>query len=67
MNRIKFIGGIYLILSLFGIFGYGMLLWKFSETVLRITAFLSVVAILGLLGWVGIIMLTTPDFGKKDE
>ncbi|MCK9603772.1 MAG: hypothetical protein M0R66_05370 [Candidatus Omnitrophica bacterium] len=61
MNRIKVVGMLYLILSICGILLYGMLLLRFTLPVLMITAFIATALCLGMLGWVGFIMLKTPQ------
>lgn len=61
MNKIKITGMLYLILSIVGIIFYGVLLLNFTLPVLMFTAFVIVAAFLGMLGWVGFIMLKTPQ------
>jgi predicted DNA-binding transcriptional regulator len=56
------IGGTILIASIFGIVIYGGLLyepWSWEWT-LRLTAFLAVALLLGILAWIGYTMATTP-------
>jgi predicted DNA-binding transcriptional regulator len=56
------IGGTILIVSILGIVVYGALLylpWAWVWT-LRITAFLAVALLLGILAWIGYTMATTP-------
>jgi predicted DNA-binding transcriptional regulator len=56
------IGGTILIASILGIIIYGALLyfpWSWEWT-LRITAFLAVLLLLGILAWIGYTMATTP-------
>ena len=65
MNKIKTVGITYLIISITGIDAYALLLLNFTDIVIKISLFLFVTALLGLLGWVGFIMLTTPDTERK--
>jgi hypothetical protein len=65
MNKIKTVGITYLIISITGIAAYALLLLNFTDIVIKISLFLFVTALLGLLGWVGFIMLTTPDTERK--
>ena len=56
------IGGTILVASILGIIIYGALLyfpWSWEWT-LRITAFLAVLLLLGILAWIGYTMATTP-------
>jgi predicted lipid-binding transport protein (Tim44 family) len=46
--------------SLIGIILYGLLLYYWSLIVLEITAFLGILILLGILGWIGYTMATTP-------
>ena len=46
--------------SIIGIIVYGLLLWYFWEATLRVTAFLGVALLLGILAWIGYTMATTP-------
>lgn len=39
---------------------YGVLLYFFAIAILEVTAFLGVVVLLGILGWIGWTMATTP-------
>ena len=62
MANDRAIGGTILIASILGIIIYGALLympWSWEWT-LRITAFLAVVLLLGILAWIGYTMATTP-------
>lgn len=61
MNKIRIIGGLYLILSIIGIFLYVILLLKFPLPTLIFTVFILVVFIFGIIGWVGFVMLKTPN------
>lgn len=65
MNKIKTVGIIYLIISITGIAAYALLLINFTDLVIKISLFLFVTGLLGLLGWVGFIMITTPDTERK--
>ena len=62
MANDRAIGGTILIASILGIIIYGALLyfpWSWEWT-LRITAFLAVLLLLGILAWIGYTMATTP-------
>ena len=62
MANDRAIGGTILAVSILGIVIYGALLympWSWEWT-LRITAFLAVVLLLGILAWIGYTMATTP-------
>jgi hypothetical protein len=67
MSRIKIIGMVYLVLSLVGIVLYGALIAKFPIPVLKISAFFIVAGFLGVLAWVGFVMLKTPQMKSKNE
>jgi predicted DNA-binding transcriptional regulator len=62
MANDRAIGGTILIASSVGIVIYGALLylpWSWEWT-LRVTAFLAVLLLLGILAWIGYTMATTP-------
>ncbi|MDV3244190.1 MAG: hypothetical protein LYZ66_03295 [Nitrososphaerales archaeon] len=62
MANDRAIGGTILAVSILGIVVYGALLslpWAWEWT-LRITAFLAVALLLGILAWIGYTMATTP-------
>jgi len=54
------VGGAILIGSIIGIVIYGVLLVYAWEVTLRVTAFLAVALLLGILAWIGYTMATTP-------
>lgn len=60
MARDKTVGIILLIGSILGILLYGWLLWYYPTLILQITAFVAVASLLGILGWIGYTMATTP-------
>jgi predicted DNA-binding transcriptional regulator len=60
MANDRALGGAILLGSVAGIIIYGVLLYYFATLVLEITAFLGVVVLLGILGWIGWTMATTP-------
>ena len=60
MANDRSLGGIILLGSVLGIIVYGVLLYFFAIAILEITAFLGVVVLLGILGWIGWTMATTP-------
>ena len=60
MANDRALGGAILVGSIVGIIVYGVLLYYFATVILEITAFLGVVVLLGILGWIGWTMATTP-------
>jgi predicted DNA-binding transcriptional regulator len=64
LARDRAIGGALVAGAAIGIIIYGLLMFAFGATVARytleITAFIGVVAILAILGWIGYVMATTP-------
>lgn len=60
MANDRALGGAILVGSILGIIVYGILLYYYSTLILEITAFLGVVVLLGILGWIGWTMATTP-------
>jgi predicted DNA-binding transcriptional regulator len=60
MANDRALGGAILFGSIAGIIVYGILLWYWATIILEITAFLGVVVLLGILGWIGWTMATTP-------
>ena len=60
MDKDKLIGVLLVIGGIAGIVIYGLLLWNYTMTVLAITAFVAVAAILGIVAWIGWTMATTP-------
>ena len=60
MANDRALGGAILVGSILGIIVYGVLLWYSAIAVLMVTAFLGVVVLLGILGWIGWTMATTP-------
>jgi predicted DNA-binding transcriptional regulator len=60
MANDRALGGAILVGSLLGIIIYGILLWFWAIIILEITAFLGVIVLLGILGWIGWTMATTP-------
>ena len=56
----KKVGGAILAGSMLGIILYGLLIYYWPLVVLQITAFAAVVALLGILAWIGWTMATTP-------
>jgi predicted DNA-binding transcriptional regulator len=60
MANDRALGGAILLGSIAGIIIYGILLWYWATIILEITAFLGVVVLLGILGWIGWTMATTP-------
>ena len=62
MNRNQAIGALILAASVIGIVIYGWVLFFTEWTILllQITGFVAVVAILGILAWIGYTLATTP-------
>jgi predicted DNA-binding transcriptional regulator len=60
MANDRALGGAILFGSIAGIIVYGILLYLWATIILEITAFLGVVVLLGILGWIGWTMATTP-------
>lgn len=60
MANDKAVGGSILILSILGIVVYGLLMVYRPILTLRVTAFLAVAVLLGILAWIGYTMATTP-------
>ncbi len=66
LDKDKAVGILLLIAGIVGIIIYGLLLWNpwtgtaYTMTVLAITAFVGVAAILGIVAWIGWTMATTP-------
>ncbi|MDG6967788.1 MAG: transcriptional regulator [Nitrososphaerota archaeon] len=60
MANDRALGGGILLGSILGIIIYGVLLYFYPTLILEITAFLAVVVLLGILGWIGWTMATTP-------
>lgn len=60
MANDRALGGAILGGSIAGIIVYGVLLYFWATIILEITAFLGVVVLLGILGWIGWTMATTP-------
>ncbi|MDA4135995.1 MAG: transcriptional regulator [Thaumarchaeota archaeon] len=60
MANDRTLGGAILAGSIIGIIVYGVLLYLRPLLVLEVTAFLAVVVLLGILGWIGWTMATTP-------
>lgn len=68
LNKDQAIGAIILIASITGIVIYGWLLFFINALlVLQISAFIVVVAILGILAWIGWTMATTPPPAPIEE
>jgi len=64
MAKDRAIGAVLVIAAIVGVLVYGSLMFLFgghvSMIVLEITAFVAVLAILVILGWIGYVMATTP-------
>ena len=75
MANDRIIGGAIFGGSIIGIIVYGLLLVYWADIVLKISAFLAVLLIMGILAWIGYTMATTPppepiteipDVGKQE-
>ena len=64
MARDRTTGALLLVGAILGVLIYGSLMFVVSKSialfVLKLTAFVAVAAILGVLGWIGYVMATTP-------
>jgi predicted DNA-binding transcriptional regulator len=61
MSKDQMIGVILLLGSILGIILYGWLLFFFApQLMLQITAFVVIAGILGIVGWIGYTLATTP-------
>jgi len=60
MANDRAIGSAILVGSVLGIIVYGLLLYYWPLTILEITAFVALAAVLAILGWIGYTMATTP-------
>ena len=60
MANDRAIGGAILGGSVVGVIVYGLLVYYWPLLVLQITAFVAVFILLGILGWIGYTMATTP-------
>jgi predicted DNA-binding transcriptional regulator len=68
LNKDQAIGALMLIVSIAGIIIYGWLLFFINALfVLQVSAFIAVVAILGILAWIGYTMATTPPPAPIEE
>ncbi len=65
MGKDQIIGALLLTLSIAVILAYGYLIFLYEESIaillLKITGFLAVLAIFGVLGWIGYSLATTPS------
>ena len=62
MNKDQLIGGALLVTSIIVIIIYGWLVFftQWWEFVLKLTGFIAIVAVFGILGWIGYTLATTP-------
>lgn len=60
MANDRAMGGLIVAGSVIGIVIYGLLMAYAWQITLRVTAFIAVLAILGVLAWIGYTMATTP-------
>ena len=67
MSKDQWIGLALIIGSIAGIIIYGWLVYTWTTIVLMISAFLVIAAGLGIVGWIGFTLLTTPAPRPIDE
>jgi len=62
MNKDQLIGGALLVISVIVIVVYGWLIFltQWWEIVLKLTGFIAIAAVFGILGWIGYTLATTP-------
>lgn len=66
MAKDRAVGGLLVVVAIVGVVVYGILMFYFGPAsrvalyTLEITAFVAVLAILGILAWIGYVMATTP-------
>jgi predicted DNA-binding transcriptional regulator len=66
MARDKAVGAALVVGAIVGVIIYGVLLFAFKNSTqipldtLKVTAFVAVIGILAILGWIGYVMATTP-------
>jgi predicted DNA-binding transcriptional regulator len=64
MARDRAIGSALVVGAVVGVIVYGVLMFGLGRTIaldtLRVTAFVAVIGILAILGWIGYVMATTP-------
>ncbi len=60
MANDRAIGWTILLGSVIGIILYGLFLWYWPLETLKVSAFLAVLILLGILAWIGYTMATTP-------
>ena len=62
MNKDQLIGGALLVTSIIVIIVYGWLVFftQWWELVLKLTGFIAIAAVFGILGWIGYTLATTP-------
>lgn len=63
MDRDKLVGGSLLALSIIVIIFYGYLVFwtSYSYLVLQLTAFIAILGVFAILGWIGYTLATTPQ------
>ena len=60
ISKDRLIGFLIFAGSIIGIGVYAWLLYAYAMIILKITAFIAIAAILGILAWIGYTMATTP-------
>jgi len=62
MNRDQLIGGALLVVSIIVIIVYGWLVFltQWWELILKLTGFIAIAAVFGILAWIGYTLATTP-------
>ena len=67
MSKDQWIGLALIIGSIAGIIVYGWLVYSWTTIILMISAFLVIAAGLGIVGWIGFTLVTTPAPRPIDE
>jgi len=69
MNRDQALGALILIASVVGIIVYGWIVFlsEFWQILLKLTAFVAVAGVLGILAWIGYTLATTPPPKPVEE
>jgi len=60
LSKDQLIGALLLVGSIIGIIVYGYLLYLYPQIILQITAFVVIAGVLGVVGWIGYTLATTP-------
>jgi predicted DNA-binding transcriptional regulator len=66
-ERDRAYGALILAASIIGIIAYGWFLYSAPIVTLQVVSFIAVAAALGIVGWIGYTMLTTPSPKLPEE